>query len=453
MKHNVRKSLSFLLIGLAVMVAVTGTSTPAYAEDEVDIDADSAILVDEDTGKVLYAKDADKALPPASMTKMMTEYLVWEAVESDEITWDDTPEISDYAYSISANDDFSGVGLRQDTDYTVEELYEAMAIYSDNAATIALAEHIADSESDFVDMMNEKAEEMELPDYKFVNSSGLANESLGDDYPDGTEPDDNNLMSARSAALLAHHLVSDYPEALDISSVPEKDFDVGEGVEETMENWNWMLDHDGSSLEQFYYEGVDGLKTGHTDLAGYTFTGTAEQDDSRLISVVMQSESEGSRFEEAAELFEYGFSNFDTKEIFTEGDQAEDEKTIPVEKGKDEKVEVSISDSFSAPIKDDDEENFHLEYSFDDDKLTEDGELTAPVEKGDKVGTATIVYDGDDDEGYLFDTEDETDEQTVDVVTNDSVDKSNWFMLMLGAIGSFFINIYHTVVDGVKGLF
>lgn len=453
MKHNVRKSLSFFITGLVGMAAVTGISTPTKAADEVDIDADSAILVDADSGKVLYEKDADKALPPASMTKMMTEYLVWEAIDSGDIDWDTTTQISDYAYSIASDESFSGLGLKQDHDYSIEELYDAMAINSDNAATIALAELVADSESDFVDMMNEKADEMELPDAKFVNASGLANESLGDNYPDGTDADDNNLMSSRSAALLAYHLIDDYPEALDISSIPKKDFDLGDDQKEEMINWNWMLDHDADDLEQYYYEGVDGLKTGHTDLAQYTFTGTAEQDDTRLISVVMQSEDEGSRFEETGELLDYGFSEFDSEEIFAEGDQAEDDKTLPVAKGKDKSVDISIADSFSAPVREDDKDDYKLEFAPDKDKLNDDGELTAPVEKGDKVGTATIVYDGDDDNGYLFDTEDEADEQTVDVVANDSVDKSNWFMLMMGAIGGFFSNIYHSIVDMVKGWF
>ncbi|HLR02361.1 MAG TPA: serine hydrolase [Virgibacillus sp.] len=448
MKHNFRKSVSFLLIGLVWMTAIIGSATTAQAAEAVDIGADSAILIDADSGKILYAKDADKALPPASMTKMMTEYLVWEAVESGDISWEDTTEISDYPYSISANPDFSGVGLKQNTEYTVKELYEAMAINSDNATTIALAELIAGSEADFVKMMNEKAEEMELPDYKFVNSTGLANSSLGDNYPEGTEPDDNNLMSSRSSALLAYHLINDYPEALDIAGIAETDFE-----DQEIRNWNWMLDHDASFLKEYYYEGVDGLKTGHTDLAGYTFTGTAEKDGTRLISVVMQSEDEGSRFKETAKLLDYGFSKFDTEEIFPEGYQLDDEKTMPVAKGKDKSVSISTADSYSAPVQKDDADNYHIEYTFDKDVLNDDGKLTAPVEKGDKVGVAKVTYDGDDDFGYITDTEDEQADQTIDIVADDDVEKNNWFMLILGAIGSFFSNLFHSIVDMVKGWF
>src|SRR5699024_6405250 len=150
------------------------------------------------------------------------------------------------------------------------DLYEAMAINSDNATTVALAELIAGSEGEFVKMMNEKAAEMGLTDYEFVYASGLDNESLGDNYSEGTETNATNLLSVRSTALLSFHLDNDYLEALEISSIPETEFD-----EQQIRNWNWMLKHDASFLEQFYYEGVDGLKTGYTELAGNNFTGTA----------------------------------------------------------------------------------------------------------------------------------------------------------------------------------
>src|SRR5699024_2963150 len=149
--------------------SVIGQPETIEAESTLDINAESAILVDADTGKILYAKNPDMVLPPASMTEMMTEYLVWEAIEDGSISWDTETKISDYAYSISSDEDFSGVGLYQDEKYTVRSLYEAMAINSDNATTIALAELIAGSEGEFVKLMNEKAEEMGLSDYEFVN--------------------------------------------------------------------------------------------------------------------------------------------------------------------------------------------------------------------------------------------------------------------------------------------
>ncbi|MTW85782.1 D-alanyl-D-alanine carboxypeptidase [Virgibacillus dakarensis] len=448
MKYKLQRNMSLLLALLVVMASLLVQPFSVQAAGTVDIDAESAILVDAETGKIIYSKNPDVALPPASMTKMMTEYLVWEAIEKGQISWDTTTQISDYPYSISADSTFSGVGLTQNKDYTVKQLYEAMAINSDNGTTIALAELIAGSEGEFVKLMNKKAEEMGLPDYKFVNASGLANEDLGKNHPKGTEPDANNLLSARSAALLAYNLINDYPKALEISSIPEATFE-----DQTIRNWNWMLSHDkkdASSLTQFYYEGVDGLKTGYTDLAGYCFTGTAERDGQRLISVVMKTKSDEARFKQTAKLFDYGFQNFQTKELFAKGYQLKDNKTLPVAKGKADTVEIATNKAVKVPLKNGEEKKYTIKYHINKDKLNKNGELKAPVKKGEKIGTAEVVFKGKNDYGYIFDA---NANDTVDIVTTEAVEKDNWFMLLLGSIGAFFSNLFSTIVDTVKGWF
>ncbi len=439
-----RKGVSGILAFVLLITSFMIQPLAVHAEDSLDLNAESAILVDAETGKVLYAKNPDVALPPASMTKMMTEYLVLEAIEEGTIDWDTTTQISDYAYRISANALFSGVGLRQNVDYSVKDLYNAMAVFSDNATTIALAELIAGSESEFVRMMNEKAEELGLSEYKFVNSTGLDNDTLGDDAPEGTDPNASNLLSARSSAQLAYHLVNDFPHALEISSQTEVEFDG-----HTVENLNWMLPHEATFLQQFHYEGMDGLKTGNTDLAGYTFTGTAERDGKRLITVVMKTDSKEERFRETAKLLDYGFNNFSTEEIFPAGYQLEDQETLPVAKGKENEVSVSINEAISLPIKSGEAELYSLEYNISEEKMNEDGELVAPIEKGEKIGTATLVYEGENDFGYIFDQE----AITVDLVSDEAVEKANWFMLTFGAVGDFFTNIFTTAVDWIKGLF
>jgi len=442
-KRTIKKRLSIYLI-LILLINFIAQPTIIFAKSSLDLKAESAILVDAQSGKILYSKKADMTLPPASMTKMMTEYLVWEALEAGDISWDDTTKISDYAYEISANPDFSGVGLYQNIEYTVRELYEAMAINSDNATTIALAELIAGSEGEFVKLMNQKAEEMGLQEYQFVNSSGLENESLGDNYPEGTDPDGVNLLSARSAALLAYHLVNDFPEALEISSIPEIKFD-----DKTIENWNWMLPHEATYLKPFYYEGVDGLKTGFTSLAGYSFTGTAERDGVRLISVVMKTDSIEDRFQETAKLLDYGFSSFSEQEIFPASYQVKDESEIPVVKGKKKSIEVETAENFKRMIKKGEEENYDIVYHLDEDLLTDNGELVAPIEKGTVVGKAELVLK-DGEEQYIFD---DKNRHVVDLVTTSSVEKNNWFMIMLGSIGDFFSNVFHKTVDTIKGWF
>jgi len=414
---------------------------PTISDAAVDTVAETAIIVDVDSGKILYAKDENEALPPASMTKMMTEYIVLEKISNGEISWDTTTQISDFVFDISAVEAFSGIGLRKNIDYTVKELYEAMAINSDNATTIALAELISGSEGEFVKLMNEKGEEMGLPDFKFVNSTGLDNESLGGRHPEGTKADDTNLLSAKSAALLAYHIVTDFPEALDISSVPETEFE-----DQLIRNYNWMLPHETSFLKQFYYEGVDGLKTGHTTLAGYTFTSTAKQKDRRLITVVMKTESEAIRFQETAKLLDYGFDNFQKEELFPAGYKLKDESTIDVVKGKKDTVDVALEEAIEVLIQKGTEDDYHIEYELDEKKFNENGELVAPIEKGEKVGTAKLVYDGEEDYGYLVNAKENT---TVDLVTTSEVEKKNWFSLMLSSIGGFFTGLF----DSIVGLF
>ncbi|MBB6455375.1 D-alanyl-D-alanine carboxypeptidase [Salirhabdus euzebyi] len=267
-----------------------------------DIGAESAILVDATTGKILFAKNAEKKLPPASMTKMMTEYLVLEAIENGQISWETTTQISEYAYTISSNPNFAGVQLNKEKLYTVRELYEAMAIHSDNGTTITLAELIAGTEGEFVKKMNAKAKEIGLTEYKFVNATGLSNRDLGENYPDGTAPDADNILSARSAALLAKKLIQDFPQALEIASIGQDELDSVQ-----VSNSNLMLEEQSSEYDYLKYEGVDGLKTGWTAEAGYCFTGTAMQNGHRLISVVMKTSSKDSRFTETRKLFDYGF--------------------------------------------------------------------------------------------------------------------------------------------------
>lgn len=406
-----------------------------------DINAESAILVDGETGKILYSKNIEKALPPASMTKVMTEYLVWDAIDSGQISWDTKVEISDFVYDISANNDFSGVGLRKEVKYSVKELYEAMAINSDNATTIALAELISGSEGEFVKLMNEKGEELGLPQFKFVNSTGLENESLGENRPAGTNLEDTNLLSAKSAALLAYHLINEYPEALDISSVTTTEFDGQE-----IRNWNWMLPHDATFLKQHYYEGIDGLKTGNTSLAGYNFTGTANRNGKRLITVVMNTDSVENRFKETAKLMDYGYNNFEETELFPAGYQLQDKSTIPVTKGKAKSVNIELKDSITSLIKKGDQDKYTVKYEIDESLLNEAGELIAPIEKGTKVGKAKLVIDSDTDYGYILSN---GKSESVDLITTEAVEKKNWLSLLLSSIGELFTNLFNKI----KGLF
>lgn len=439
------KKVFVSFVTMTILITLFQSNAILVNAKSFNIEAESAILVDANTGDILFAKNADLKLPPASMTKMMTEYLVLEAINEGKISWEDTTWISDYSYSISANTSFSGIGLKQNQDYTVRQLYEAMAIISDNAATIALTELVAGSESEFVKQMNAKGEELGLKDFEFVNSTGLPNASLGENYPEGTDPDGDNLISARSAALLAYHLINDYPEVLEFSSTIESELD-----DEPLENLNWMLPWNNTNFAQYYVEGVDGLKTGYTDVAGYCFTGTAIRNGQRLITVVMRTDSYGARFEETAKLLNYGYSEFAPVELFTTDHQQSDYETIEVVKGKENQVGIELAESVTALIRTGEEDAYSLEYVLDEDKLTEDGKLVAPIEKGEKVGEAHLIHQDNEDYGNILSDQSY---QVVDLITTTSVEKDNWFMLSMGAIGEFFSQLFSTVVDTVTGWF
>ncbi len=445
-----RKSIAGFLSLVMILGLLPGINK-AHAEDILNINADAAILVDAETGKILYQKNADKVLGIASMTKMMTEYLLLEAVEEGKVKWEQEYAVSEYVWKVSQDRNLSNVPLRRDGKYNIRELYEAMAIYSANGATIAIAETIAGSETNFVKMMNEKAAELGLKEYKFVNSSGLNNRDLKGSPPAGG-PEEENVMSAKDTAMLAKELINRFPEVLETASTPRKTFREGTDDEIKMENWNWMLP------ELVYgYEGADGLKTGTTDFAGYCFTGTAMRDGNRYISVVMNAKGANgqatykSRFDETKKMFDFGFSNFTKEEIVPANYQVKGQKTVPVTKGKEDKVKISSKEAIEMVVRNGEKENFKPVLVLDKKKLNENGELTAPIKKGEKIGYLTIESKEDGKLEFLSDKG--KGNIQVDVVAAESIEKANWFVLTMRSIGGFFGDVWGSVSSTVKGWF
>lgn len=434
---------------------------------------DTVILVDADSGRILYEQNADVPLPPASMTKMMSEYLILEAINNDDITWDTIVPVSEFLADLSHRPGLSNVPMRINADYTVKELYDSVAIYSNNSGTMALGELISGSEGAFVEKMNEKGKELgmgttlreageeyglnnlaeiaeeKLGDFQFVNSTGLPNNLLNGSHPEGTGETEDNYMSAKATAILGYHLVNDYPEVLDTASIPEKIFREGTDDAILMENWNWMLED--TQNPNLYHEDIDGLKTGRTDAAGYTFTGTAERDGQRLVSVVMGATSEEDRFNETARLMEWGFDNFSKQEIFPAEMTLDDYETLPVIKGKEEKVTIASTEAVSIVIHEDDEDAYSYSVNLDEDQLSEEGELEAPIEPGLVVGQLVIEYSGDREETYLPGEDLQT--TTVDIVTTGEVERAGWFSLSMRGIGGFFSGVWTSVADTVRGWF
>jgi len=437
MKKLLRTNIVILLISMFIVSSFLPYSAKAAESDPLNITAESAILIDAQSGKILYEKNPDLPLHPASMTKMMTEYLTLEAIKEGKITWDQKTGISEYVFKVSQDRSLSNVYLRKDEQYSVRELYESMAIYSANGSSIALAELIAGSETNFVKMMNEKAEALGLKDYKFVNCTGLNNIDLFGMHPQGTGKDEENIMSARATATLAYHLLRDFPEVLNTSSIPVKVFREGTSDQIRMDNWNWMVP--GTMYGVYDYQGVDGIKTGSTDLGGYSFTCTAKRNDMRLISVVMKTDSYAARFGQTKKLLDYGFSNFTSKELYPAGYRIEGMSEIPVFNGKEKKVLVETQKPTVLVIKKGDEENYVPSYQFNQ-SLMKDDALVAPLEKGQVVGNLSLSYKGTEDYGYL--TETIKLENQIPIVTTSEVKKANWFIRLMRAIGNFVTGIF-----------
>lgn len=402
----------------------------ANAAETVDLnlEAKAAILIEASTGQVLYAMNADQPMPPASMSKMMTEYLVMEAIKTGKVSWDTIVYPSQYAVDVIGSGQLIGPGEK----YSVRDLFGAMSIYSANDATVALAEAIGASEAEFVKMMNDTAKKFGFNENSFfINSTGLSRADLGKYAPPGTEPD--TMITARDAAILARHIVTEHPEVLEFSSIPSKKF--RETDKTPMINWNWMLEgnKDVPNFRPYVYQGLDGLKTGHTIEAGYCFTGTATRNGMRLISVVMNTPSEDKRFRETQKLLDYGFNNFEMKTVVPAKSEVDVMKTIPVKKGVKTQVPVVTAESVDFVVKKGETPEVTME-------AAPLGELkSAPIQTGDVLGTVKVKV------GEL--------EKTVDLVASQDMEKGSWFRLMMRGIKNFFGGIFSGIADGLKNLF
>ncbi|MCK1986457.1 MULTISPECIES: D-alanyl-D-alanine carboxypeptidase family protein [unclassified Peribacillus] len=439
MKKISKMTLIFTFVFVLVMSQFAYQPGEAVAEsDNLGLKAEAAIIIDGETGQIVYEKNADKVLGIASMSKMMTEYIIMESIENGKISWDQKVKINKYVHDLSKAPNLSNVGLTEGEDYTVKELYQAMAVYSGNAATVALAQLVSGSEKSFVKLMNEKAKELGLKNHKFVNASGLNNSDLLGQFPSGDE-DDENIMTAKDTALLAYRLINDYPEVLKIASIPKLKFRDGKEYP----NFNWMLP--GLIFE---YKGVDGLKTGSTDFAGYGHTGTVIQDGQRYITVVMKSTNKNERFADSTKLMNYAYATFKKEKVLPANYQVKGKETLSVVKGKEKSVKVQSEKAIELLVENGEKDNYKTDLVIDKTKLNDDGKLTAPIKKGEKLGYITVTPKKGEAYGYI-----NGDQVKVNVVAAESVEKANWFVLSMRAVGGFFGDVWSSVASTVKGWF
>jgi serine-type D-Ala-D-Ala carboxypeptidase (penicillin-binding protein 5/6) len=291
-----RVSLSSKYVAVAFAAAMAlGFVCPAAAQlGQVETVARQMILMDYDTGTVIFDKNADELMPPSSMSKLMTAFMVFEQLEAGKLRMDDMLPVSEKAWRIQGSKMFVPIGGR----VKVEDLLRGVIVQSGNDACIVLAEGIAGTEERFSEMMTERGRQLGLKNSTFRNASGW--------------PDPQHLMTARDLALLAQLIISRFPQYYHFYSQKEFTYGIDGATKKpiTQGNRNPLLYKDG---------GADGLKTGHTDAAGYGLTASAKRGDRRLIMVFNGLKSMNERSREAERLLELGFSQFDNYKLFTAG--------------------------------------------------------------------------------------------------------------------------------------
>jgi D-alanyl-D-alanine carboxypeptidase (penicillin-binding protein 5/6) len=313
LKTQGASGLRSLLLLVVLVLGVASASARAAIQPPPSPEAKAWTLVDFQTGKVLAASNERQRLEPASITKLMTAYTVYKAIQAGAVKLTDAVQVSEFAWRTGgAGSGGSTTMLPINSSAPLEVMLKGMIIQSGNDASIALAEHVAGSEPAFSDMMNRHAAELGMRDSNFVNSTGL--------------PDPNHYMSAADIATLSRAIIAEFPDYY--RWYQEREFTFN-GVRQG--NRNLLLYRDPT---------VDGIKTGHTTSAGYCLASSAKRGDMRLIAVVMAMASEEARARASAELLNYGFRFFETRQFYKAGQPVAD---VRVWKGTNEQVQLGVA--------------------------------------------------------------------------------------------------------------
>jgi len=353
LKQRLLYSLVFCLCLLNISVAQAQKLIPAQPE----LVAKAWILVDAETGRVLAEHNADQQLPPASLAKMMTTYIVSNEIEAGRIEEQSVVRISDNAWELGgAKTDGSTMFLSPRSEVSVLDLMHGVIIQSGNDASIALAEYISGDEDSFSDTMNRQAELLGMNNTTYLNSTGLPAEGM--------------LTTARDLSLLARAIIREHPGYYSIYS--KKYF---EHNNINQPNRNRLLWRDTS---------VDGLKTGYTEAAGYCLVASAQRRDMRLISVVLGTSNDASRAKESQKLLSYGFRNYDTKVIYSAGDLIKENTKVWY--GQQEFLNLTIAEDVTLTFPRGSQKNLAA-------NILVDEQIEAPIYQGQELGRLQVSLD------------------------------------------------------------
>lgn len=345
--------LSFAAFLLACTSTLAAAATIASAPPPPQIDARGYILIDFNSGNVIAEKKSTERLEPASLTKMMTAYIVLGELAANKISIDDMVTISEKAWRMKGSRTFVEVGKK----VSLEILLKGMIVQSGNDATVALAEHVAGAEEVFATMMNQTATALGMNSTNFVNSTGM--------------PHEEHYTTAQDMATLARALVRDFPEHYSWYSIKKFTFN---GISQP--NRNTLLWKD---------DRVDGIKTGHTDAAGFCLVASAKENDTRLISVVLGAKSENGRAVESKKLLSYGFRFFETHRLYAPHEPL---TTVRVWKGDSEELPLGLNAEMYVTIPRGQYDNLNAAM-----KITP--QIVAPVQKGQSYGNVEVSLNGE----------------------------------------------------------
>lgn len=327
-------------------------SKPLLIPSPPAVNAKAYILIDADSGKILAEKDADLKLPPASLTKMMTLYVISNALHNEQIHLTDNVRISRDAWKTGGSRMF----VKEGQEVSIQELLKGIIVASGNDACVAMAEHLGGSEQGFAQIMNQEAQALGMVHSHFTDSTGL--------------PDENHFTTAKDLAILARGLVNNFPQYYHWYKKKWFSFN---GIRQP--NRNRLL---------WRNSNVDGLKTGHTNEAGFCLVASAKRDNMRLISVVLGAPNDTVRADDSERLLNYGFRFFETHPLHKAGEPI---TTLPIYKGNTDKIAVGLTKQHYLTISSGQYQRLSLTTSVPET-------LKAPIKKGDQVGELIVQFDG-----------------------------------------------------------
>lgn len=344
-----------LSVVFVLMLALTGKamSQSVLIPSPPQIAGSSYVLMDPGSGRILMEENSHERLPPASLTKMMTAYIVERELDEGRIAMSDMVPISVNAWKTEGSRTF----VREGTQVSVEDLLRGVIIQSGNDASVALAEFVAGSEDAFVDIMNQQARLLGMKDTNFVNATGL--------------PSPEHFSTAYDLAMLARSIINDYPENYPLYA--EKHFTYNNIRQPNRNSLLWRDDS------------VDGLKTGHTEEAGYCLVASAKRNDSRLIAVVMGTGSSEARAQEIQKMLNYGFRYYESERLFRSGQELIEAR---VWGGQADRLSVGMTEDVYVTIPRGSRND--LESTVDLDSV-----IKAPIKVGDELGRVKVSYNGE----------------------------------------------------------